>query len=280
MIPYLGSKSQISDFIKQYVPKNPAKWIEPFGGGFGLYFTLDFKDYQDTQFIYNDVNPLNCNLFEHLKDKNFIDLIISTSVNKELFQKAYSDVIQSESMLSEITNQVDSEKVEESLKTKQKKKQPHKENHIEKKVIKVSNSYDKSLSWLILLCCGDNRDMLNGEYKGNSGFEMLKYKLPRYLEYFKKIQVSNLDYKEVIKIHDSSTSFFYLDPPYVGYEQYYFNGDFNKESHNQLQTILKDVKGKWLLSYYRFDKLEEWYSNYKIVSNKGIFREEFLVVGL
>ena len=36
MIPYLGNKSSLSDFIKQYVPKNPTKGVEPFGGGFGI----------------------------------------------------------------------------------------------------------------------------------------------------------------------------------------------------------------------------------------------------
>ena len=66
MIPYLGNKSTLSDFLKQYVPKNPTKWVEPFGGGFNLFFTLDLKEYPDTEFYYNDINPLNCILFEQI----------------------------------------------------------------------------------------------------------------------------------------------------------------------------------------------------------------------
>lgn len=250
MIPYLGSKSTISDFIKQYVPKNPKKWLEPFGGSFGLYFTLDLKHYPDTNFIYNDINPLNCQLFENLKDSKFIELIKSTNVNKSLFENSYSDIIDNS------------------------------ENRKGKKTLKVSSTRNKSLSWLIILCCGDSQDLMSKEYRGNSRFEMLKYQLPRYSEYFNRIEVSNLDYKDFIKNNDSEDTFFYIDPPYVGYEKYYINNTFSGDSHNELSTELKSIKGKWLLSYQKFDKLQEWYSNYKVVSKSYNLSEELLILGV
>jgi len=249
MIPYLGNKSTLSDFLKQYVPKNPTKWIEPFGGGFNLFFTLDLKQYPDTEFYYNDINPLNCILFEHLKNDDFIKLIKSTNVTKELFEDSYNNLVD---------------------KTKKSKK----------KVIIVDNSEEKALSWLIILCCGDIKDLMSKEFKGNSVFEMLKYKLSHYSEYFKRIIVSNVDYKEVFNQHDSEDTFFYLDPPYVGFEDYYINNSFKGESHSELSKELKNLKGKWLLSYYKFDKLEEWYSNYKVVSQKHNLSEEFLILSV
>jgi DNA adenine methylase len=248
MIPYLGNKSTLSDFLKQYVPKNPTKWVEPFGGGFNLFFTLDLKQYPDTEFFYNDINPLNCILFEHLKNDDFIKLIKSTNVTKGLFEESYNNLVD---------------------KTKKSKK----------KVILVDNSEEKALSWLIILCCGDIKDIMSKEFKGNSTFEILKYKLSHYSEYFKRIKISNLDYKEVLKQHDSENTFFYLDPPYFGFEEYYINNTFRGESHSELSDELKKIKGKWLLSYYKFDKLEEWYSNYKMVSKKHNLSEEFLIIG-
>ena len=131
MIPYLGNKSSISDFLKQYIPINPTKWVEPFGGGFGLFFTLDLKEYPDTQFIYNDINPLNCILFEHLKNDDFINRIKSVSITKELFDESYNNLFEEIQISS----------------TKKKSK----------KVIKTANSEDKALSWLIILCCGDSK---------------------------------------------------------------------------------------------------------------------------
>lgn len=253
MIPYLGNKSSISDFLKQYIPINPTKWVEPFGGGFGLFFTLDLKEYPDTQFIYNDINPLNCILFEHLKNDDFINRIKSVSITKELFDESYNNLFEEIQISS----------------TKKKSK----------KVIKTANSEDKALSWLIILCCGDSKDLMSKEFKGNSSFEILKYKLSRYSEYFKRITISNIDYKDILNQHDSEETFFYVDPPYFGFEKYYINNNFNQDSHNELCNELKKIKGKWLLSYYKFDQLEKWYSNYKIVSKKNNLSEEFLILG-
>ena len=149
-----------------------------------------------------------------------------------------------------------------------------------KKVILVDSSEEKALSWLIILCCGDIKDIMSKEFKGNSTFEILKYKISHYSEYFKRIKISNVDYKEVLKQHDSDDTFFYLDPPYVGFENYYINNTFKGESHSELSEELKKIKGKWLLSYYKFDKLEEWYSNYKVVSKRHNLSEEFLILGV
>lgn len=253
MIPYLGNKSNISDFLKQYIPKNPNKWVEPFGGGFGLFFTLDLKDYPDTQFVYNDINPLNCILFEQLKNDDFVNKLRTVNVTKELFEESYRNLF------------------DEAVINSKKKI---------KKVVKVANSEEKALYWLIILCCGDSKDLMSKEFIGNSGFEILKYKLPRYSEYFKRIMITNIDYKDVLIDQDSDETFFYVDPPYFGFEKYYINNNFNEESHNELCGELKKIKGKWLLSYYNFDELEKWYSNYKIVSKKSNTNEEFLILSL
>ena len=64
----------------------------------------------------------------------------------------------------------------------------------------VDNSEEKALSWLIILCCGDIKDIMNKDFKGNSTFEILKYKLSHYSEYFKRIKISNLPKKIWCKI--------------------------------------------------------------------------------
>ena len=220
MIPYLGNKSNISEFLKQYVPKNPKKWVEPFGGGFGLYFNLDLREYPDTEFIYNDINPLNCILFEQLKNPEFLLKVKSVNATKDIFESSYSNLVDSE---------------------------PKKKS---KKVIKVDSSEEKALSWLIILCCGDSRDLMSKEYKGNSAFEILKYKLPRYSEYFNRIQISNLDYKDVLK------------------QQEKIRDDFKKVFPNIKDWVYQEeLIPKYLKDYFiEFPEREAFFSHNKILS--------------
>jgi len=68
-------------------------------------------------------------------------------------------------------------------------------------------------------------------------------------ERLKNAVIECLDFEEVIRRYDSEDTFFYLDPPYYGTEYYYLS-DFTEEDHKRLLSLLKQVKGKWLLSGY------------------------------
>ncbi len=41
---------------------------------------------------------------------------------------------------------------------------------------------------------------------------------------------------------------FYLDPPYLGCEDYYGKGLFSRRDFAALRSLLIDVKGKWIMS--------------------------------
>lgn len=139
--------------------------------------------------------------------------------------------------------------------------------------------YTRSLSWLIILCCGDMKDLMSRFYKGNSLFELIKLKLPKYKIYFDRIKVENLDYKRLIKKYDSRRDvFFYCDPPYKNFEKYYYNHNFDSDEHYNLYQLLTNIKSNWILSYYKFDELEEWYANYQIKSKKHNLSEEYLII--
>jgi DNA adenine methylase len=56
------------------------------------------------------------------------------------------------------------------------------------------------------------------------------------------------DFERVVKRWDGEETYFFLDPPYYGAEGYY--SGFSKEDHERLLSLLKRVKGKWLLSGY------------------------------
>jgi Site-specific DNA methylase len=68
-------------------------------------------------------------------------------------------------------------------------------------------------------------------------------------ERLKNAQIECSDFEEVIRRYDSEDTFFYLDPPYYGAELYY-DANFTEEDHKRLLSLLKQVRGKWLLSGY------------------------------
>lgn len=54
------------------------------------------------------------------------------------------------------------------------------------------------------------------------------------------------DYKVVIQEQDSPTTMFFLDPPYFQKEKYY---EYKSVCPYELATLLKNIKGKFLLTY-------------------------------
>ena len=73
--------------------------------------------------------------------------------------------------------------------------------------------------------------------------------------------VENMDFEEVIKKYDSPNVYFYVDPPYhtVGEGVYYSNHNFDRNDHERLANSLKNIQGKFSLSYYDFPLLSEWF---------------------
>lgn len=58
---------------------------------------------------------------------------------------------------------------------------------------------------------------------------------------------------DIIDFYDTADTLFYIDPPYVGYEDIY-TGDFQRINHVQLKKRLSNIKGKVMVCYYP-DKL-------------------------
>ena len=78
------------------------------------------------------------------------------------------------------------------------------------------------------------------------------------------VQIECRDALKVIEANNTPTSFFYIDPPYVGACQGHYDG-YSQEDFNELIALLTKIKGKFLLSSYRNEaltqavKLNLWY---------------------
>jgi DNA adenine methylase len=60
------------------------------------------------------------------------------------------------------------------------------------------------------------------------------------------VQIEHLPYEEILRRYDRSTTFFYLDPPYMGVHHYRFN--FVEGDYDVLASRLSLLKGRFLLS--------------------------------
>jgi len=72
--------------------------------------------------------------------------------------------------------------------------------------------------------------------------------------------IEKMDYKKLIEKYDSENTFFYLDPPYYGKENFYNLKIRDKNFHIELNNILKNLKGKFILSYESCDFIKGLYN--------------------
>ena len=87
------------------------------------------------------------------------------------------------------------------------------------------------------------------------------------IEYLEQVQyrlkgvvIENRDFEPILKTYDRPDALFYLDPPYVGTEKYY-EGTFGWDDHQRLATCLRNIKGRFVLSYNddsRIRALYDW----------------------
>ena len=77
------------------------------------------------------------------------------------------------------------------------------------------------------------------------------------------VVVENQDFETLIKHYDRPDAFFYLDPPYFSTEDMYEVG-FGWNDHVRLRDTLKNIKGRFLLSYNDCNEIRELYNGFSM----------------
>lgn len=102
-----------------------------------------------------------------------------------------------------------------------------------------------------------NQDRTGKRLKNN--IELIKEK-------YKHIKFIKSDFIDTINKYDSPTTFFYLDPPY--YDT--FSGDYDTGNidHEELAEMLRNIKGKFLLSHNDTPYIRKLYKGFKFKTVK------------
>lgn len=239
MFPYIGGKAHHVKWMDPLFPNQFSRFVEVFGGA-GWVSVKSLKVDQATDRIYNDFNPLLANVFECFRIDPSAVLTKMNSINK-------SDVALYKQFQQELFGTLNWSTV-------------------------VLGDFDLAVKYLYLqtqVFAGTPLSINNVPYftelkaggKYPSKYDTLKKKLQdtRITTRLQKINtVEQIDCIDLIKKYDSEDTFFYVDPPYYKME-FYYSKDFPREKHQELSDTLKNIKGKFALSYYDFDDLRQFY---------------------
>jgi len=246
MVSYIGGKKKMQTWIVPFIPKDIETYVETFSGQFWIFFGMKLEEYPNLKtIVYNDFNPLNYNLYTCVKN------------HKKLLEECEKLIVQEKGV--QPTNSI----CEEQFNNFQ-------NELFNSNLIIGSLNYEVAAKYVYVLTqvfSGANPAKskfidLKGKY--HSKFTSFKNKLKNenWQKMFERINfVENLDFEDVIKKYDSPKSYFYCDPPYyiVGEGNYYSNHDFGRNDHERLANTLKNIQGKFSLSYYDFPILSEWF---------------------
>jgi len=84
-------------------------------------------------------------------------------------------------------------------------------------------------------------------------------------ERLQNVIIEKQDFQKILKRYDTPNTFFYLDPPYYLHEHLYDREDAEAFTrHEEMATLLKQIKGKFLLSYNDDPYIRDLYKDFTI----------------
>lgn len=106
-----------------------------------------------------------------------------------------------------------------------------------------------------------NRNSFAERVKG-SGFKHLKANLEKYQDRLDGVKILNTTFERVIKAYDAKGTLFYLDPPYSSGESSW--GYKESVSPEDVYNAVKDLKGKFILSYDNSPEVRKIFKEFRI----------------
>ncbi|WP_445115023.1 DNA adenine methylase [Acinetobacter sp. WZC-1] len=104
----------------------------------------------------------------------------------------------------------------------------------------------------------------NGLKRGND----LKTLLSAVHKRLQNVCIENRNFDALIERWDRPSTLFYLDPPYYNCEKYYGKDIFSRDDFIKLRDILKNIKGKFILSLNDVPEVREIFAGFYFHAEK------------
>jgi len=227
MFPYIGAKHYLHKFLLNILPDDYEKktYVEVFGGSAKFLF---YKKPSKIE-VLND------------KDDYIVNLYRVLFYNYKEFKNYFLHL--------SLCSRTEFDRIKEKLRNND-----------------FNDAIEKAYCYLYYLSYSFSTSLKNFD----SSFEALKkkkilsilkiiYKAKKRLN---NVIIENLDFRELIDKYDSKDTIFYCDPPYYGLNLYRLS--FSEKDHLDLYTKLKNIKGKFILSYNEADEILNLYKDFNI----------------
>lgn len=271
-ISFFGGKNaqskHIYSFITPEIKKSTKVFSEVFSGAFWLYLNEDFE-FVD-KIIYNDMNQYLTNFYACVSDPKYAERLEKLSKPGELL---HFDV-----NLKSMPKETYDYYYGYFKELFQKYRQELYYDKIGQQFTINIPDFELAVKYGIMLrhaFSGISNDKQCGfSYSASSYIEGKKCPEPKSQMLIRKVKDQKLveklqkvtafeclDFEKHIEKYDSKETLFYLDPPYYNTEFQYYRGaeHFGRAGHQRLADVLKNIEGKFILSYYDFDGLDEMY---------------------
>lgn len=224
LITWVGGKKNLRKRISSLIPKDIESYIEPFGGGGWVLF---YKDKWANLEVYNDLDNRLVNLFNCVK------------YHQDELIKELRYMFASRTQFKEALNHPGITDIQKAARF----------------MFLISRSFG-----------GKGRDF-GTSVKGTTTMKStgnILSRIPIIANRIDKVEIENVDFKELILKYDYNKAFFYLDPPYTKGAGYITTStkDFN---HIGLKDILMNLKARFLLSYDDSPMIRELYKDFNII---------------
>ena len=257
LISWVGGKKALRELIYQRFPKDYGRYIEVFGGGGWVLFGKTPEKNE----VYNDYNNNLSNMFAVVRDQPlaFIQELGYLPENGRNIFNLYREIISKQRIEDKYVEE-EMKKVKvyfteiqaEEIRTIMMK------NRIENQDVQLAVAFFKLIRYSYGSGC---RTFGCRAYDVRKAFSTV-WDVSERLAH---VTIENRDFEELIIQYDRPDAFFYCDPPYYETEGHY-EVVFSKEDHIRLCRALKNIQGKFLLSYNDCEFIRELYKDFYIES--------------